>query len=175
MPIHHNISALLKFSHLWLVIAKLPAMFLLFRIISLSLSSRAIFVEAQRDKSQGNPHATRWVDCAQHVPESTAPTGGSLNSPTIDLRKLPSTLYCGRIDVLMDYSKPFCDNNKITLGLATYRPQKSRGLLFFCLGGTDPGLVTIWEAALNISDAFTGLLISNWLPWILEALLAPTN
>lgn len=108
----HSVSALLKFSHLWLIISKLPAKFLPFKILFLSLLSAASFVEAQPGESHGNPHAIRWVDCARHVPESTAPTGGSFNSSTVDLRKLPSTLHCGQIDVPMDYSKPFCDNNQ---------------------------------------------------------------
>lgn len=57
-----------------------------------------------------------------------------------------------------DYSKPFCNENKITLGLATYLPKHSKGPLFFCPGGTDPGVVTIWEVALNLTNAFSGLL-----------------
>lgn len=131
-------------------------MLLYLKIALLSLA--AVATEARQGKHHGDPHAIRWVDCAQHVPESTAPTGGSFNSSTVDLTKLPSSLHCGQIDVPMDYSKPFCDDNKITLGLATYRPPKPKGPLFFCPGGTDPGVVTIWEAALNISDALNGLL-----------------
>ena len=58
----------------------------------------------------------------------------------------------------MDYSKPYCDSNKITLGLAIYQPANSRGKpLFFSPGGTDPGVVVAWEAALNLTNAFSGL------------------
>jgi hypothetical protein len=133
-------------------------MFLLLKAVILSLSSAAVLADVRAGKQHGNPHSIRWVDCARNVPVSTTPTGGSFNASTVDLTKLPSTLHCGQIDVPMDYSKPFCDDNKITLGLAMYRPLKPKGPLFFCPGGTDPGAVTIWEAALNISNAFTGLL-----------------
>jgi len=94
------------------------------------------------------PPAIVWVDCAQFVPQSTS---------TVDLQNLPSTLHCGRLDVPMDYSKPFSDDNKITLGVATYRPANPKGPLFFSPGGTDPGVVVAWEVALNLTNAFCGV------------------
>ena len=103
------------------------------------------------------PPAIIWVDCAQFVPQSTAPSGGSFNASTVDLQNLPSTLHCGRLDVPMDYSKPFSDDNKITLGVATYRPANPKGPLFFSPGGTDPGVVVAWEVALNLTNAFCGV------------------
>jgi hypothetical protein len=99
----------------------------------------------------------KWVDCAQNVPESTVPAG-SFNASIIDLKSLPSTLHCGRLDVPMDYSKPMCEGNTITLGVAMYKPKKSKGPLFFNPGGTDAGVIVAWEVALNITNAFSGLM-----------------
>jgi hypothetical protein len=132
-------------------------MFIAIAISFLCLPTATIFAEAPPSKYPGDPHGIRWVDCAHYVPQSTAPEG-SFNASTVDLNKLPSTLHCGQIDVPMDYSKPFCDDNKITLGLATYRPSNPKGPLFFCPGGTDPGVVVAWEVALNLTNAFSELL-----------------
>jgi hypothetical protein len=82
----------------------------------------------------GHPHAIKWTDCAQNVPFSTVGTGGSFNASTVDSMSLPPELLRGRLDVPMDYSKPFCNENRITLGLAAYRPTNSKGPLFFCPG-----------------------------------------
>lgn len=127
------------------------------KTLFLSFLSGVVFTDARPSKFHRDPHSIRWVDCAQNVPESTAPTGGSFNASTVNLKNLPSTLHCGEIEVPMDYSKPFCDDNKITLGMATYRPSKPKGPLFFCPGGTDPGVVVAWEVALNLTNAFSGL------------------
>ncbi|TVY92660.1 putative hydrolase [Lachnellula willkommii] len=96
----------------------------------------------------------RWTDCAKNVPESDI----TFNSSTVDLSSLPSTLHCGELDVPMDYSKPFCETNKITLGLAMVRPAHPKGGLFFNPGGSDAGVVVAWEVALNLTNAFDGLL-----------------
>ncbi|KAE8449055.1 hypothetical protein EG329_008643 [Mollisiaceae sp. DMI_Dod_QoI] len=98
----------------------------------------------------------RWLDCAETVPGPT--TSDTFNASAIDLMKLPSTLHCGQLDVPMDYSKPFCESNMITLGLAMYRPVNPKGVLFFNPGGTDAGVVIAWEVALNITQVFEGLL-----------------
>ena len=68
----------------------------------------------------------RWVDCAKNVPQSSQ----SFNTSLIDLTNLPSNLRCGQIDVPMDYSKPFCSTNMITLGLGMHRPSKPKGAVF---------------------------------------------
>ncbi|KAF4637604.1 hypothetical protein G7Y89_g477 [Cudoniella acicularis] len=102
------------------------------------------------------PGIIRWTDCAKSVPELT--TSGTLNTSAIDLTMLPPTLHCGQLDVPMDYSKPFCETNMITLGLAMYRPVNPKGVLFFNPGGTDAGVVVAWEVALNVTQAFDGLL-----------------
>jgi len=68
----------------------------------------------------------RWVDCAKNVPQSSQ----YFNTSLIDLTNLLSTLRCGQIDVPMDYSKPFCSTNMITLGLGMHRPSKPKGALF---------------------------------------------
>jgi hypothetical protein len=130
-------------------------MFLSAEALLLCLSSETVLARAS--KYPGDPHAIRWVDCAQNVPQSTAPDG-SFNASTVDLNHLPSSLHCGQLDVLMEYTKPFCDDNKITLDMATYRAAKAKDPLFFCLGGTDPGVVVAWEVALNRTNAFDGLL-----------------
>ena len=132
-------------------------MFISFQEIFLSILYAVVFTDARSSINQGNQHTIRWVDCAQNVPQSTTPGGGSFDASTVDLQNLPSTLHCGRLDVPMDYSKPFCDENKITLGVATFRPVKPRGPLFFCPGGTDPGIVVAWEVSLNLTNAFSGL------------------
>lgn len=67
----------------------------------------------------------KWTDCSKNVPEPEL-----LDPGTIDLKNIPSTLHCGEIDVLMDYSKPMCEGNQITLGLAMHRPKDPKGLLF---------------------------------------------
>ncbi|KAF2474348.1 alpha/beta-hydrolase, partial [Lindgomyces ingoldianus] len=95
----------------------------------------------------------RWVDCSKNVPESSS----TFNASTIDLTSLPPNLHCGRLDVPMDYSKPFCDGNKITLGLAMVRPANPKGALFFNPGGSDAGVVVAWDVALNLTHAFDGL------------------
>ena len=51
-----------------------------------------------------------------------------------------------------------CEQNKITLGLAMYRPVKPKGVLFYNPGGTDPAAVVAWQQALEQIDTFDGLL-----------------
>jgi hypothetical protein len=63
-------------------------------------------------------NSIQWVDCASNIPESLK--GADLP------KTLPSTLHCGRLDVPMDYAKPFSADNKITLGFSMYRPDKPR-------------------------------------------------
>ncbi|KIW91189.1 uncharacterized protein Z519_08084 [Cladophialophora bantiana CBS 173.52] len=91
-----------------------------------------------------------WTDCRQHVPPRTV-----FDSTGVDLQDLPSTLKCGQIVVPMDYSRPLSESNNITLGLAMYRPIQPKGIIFFCPGGSDNGVVYAWNAALNITSPFT--------------------
>jgi hypothetical protein len=63
----------------------------------------------------------QWVDCESNVPQPLQDT----ELP----KELPSTLRCGRLDVPMDYSKPFSIDNKITLGFSMYRPDNPQGLV----------------------------------------------
>lgn len=74
------------------------------------------------------PPKIRWINCADAVPGPT--TTASLNISAIDLTNLPSTLHCGLLDVPMDYSKPMCETNMVTLGLAMHRPVNPKGALF---------------------------------------------
>lgn len=86
-----------------------------------------------------------WVDCSKHVP----PPATFFNATGVDLKSLPPTLHCGRLEVPMDYSKPISASNNITLGLAMYRPKNPKGVIFFCPGGTDAGVAAAWRVALN--------------------------
>lgn len=86
-----------------------------------------------------------WVDCSKHVPTPAT----YFNATGVDLKALPPTLHCGRIEVPMDYSKPISASNNITLGLAMYRPKNPKGVIFFCPGGTDAGVAAAWRVALN--------------------------
>lgn len=75
----------------------------------------------------------QWVDCSLNVPQ---PLQLALNITTWDtdsnpdLPPLPSSLKCGRIDVPMDYTQAFDDNNKIIVGFAVYRPVQPSGVVF---------------------------------------------
>lgn len=75
----------------------------------------------------------QWVNCSLNVPQ---PLQLALNITTWDtnsnpdLPPLPSSLKCGRIDVPMDYTQAFDDNNKITVGFAVYRPVHPKGVIF---------------------------------------------
>ncbi|KAJ7142072.1 Alpha/Beta hydrolase protein [Mycena crocata] len=102
--------------------------------------------------------ALRWVDCATHVPQ---PVQAALNltTPTFP-GALPPTLFCGEMDVPMDYAKPRAPDNQITVGFAMNRPKNPAGLLVFHAGG--PGIDAVsqaWANALNTSTAaaFAGL------------------
>ncbi|KAJ6617292.1 hypothetical protein B0H10DRAFT_2034233 [Mycena sp. CBHHK59/15] len=105
----------------------------------------------------------RWVDCHENVPQPIESalnvTGTSFNGT------LPSTLFCGEMDVPMDYTKPFdAATNNITIGFAMNRPVKSSGLIIYTTtffefliyditGG--PGLDAAsqaWANALNLSS-----------------------
>lgn len=100
----------------------------------------------------------QWIDCSKNVPDPMT----NLDTTGVNLSSLPSELRCGQIVVPMDYSKPLNVSNNITLGLAMYRPAKPKGALFFCPGGTDPGVAAAWRIALNQTNDFlpdfTGLL-----------------
>jgi len=70
------------------------------------------------------PHID-WLDCHNAVPPVLP-----LQFPTANISALPSTLHCGQIEVPMDYSRPISAENSITVGLAMYRPENPKGLLF---------------------------------------------
>ncbi|KAJ7635317.1 hypothetical protein FB45DRAFT_911269 [Roridomyces roridus] len=94
----------------------------------------------------------RWVDCHENVPQ---PLQSTLNvTGTSFAGTLPKTLFCGEIDVPMDYTRPFDSaTNNITVGFAMNRPRDPAGLLLYHAGG--PGLDAAseaWFTALNISS-----------------------
>lgn len=99
------------------------------------------------------PHI-KWVNCSDHVPD----VPGALDLSDVNLAALPSTLWCGRIEVPMDYSKPISESNSITLGLAMHRPAKPKGAIFHNPGGTDATAVIAWQVALGQTEEWDGLL-----------------
>lgn len=90
------------------------------------VSLLATILVASRPTHPLHQNTIRWIDCSKNVPESSS----TFNASTINITSLPPTLHCGQLDVPMDYSKPFCDGNKITLGLAMVRPSNPKGALF---------------------------------------------
>ncbi|KAJ7304764.1 hypothetical protein DFH08DRAFT_617132, partial [Mycena albidolilacea] len=100
----------------------------------------------------------RWVDCHDKVPELLVP---ELNlTDTTFPGNLPSNLFCGEMDVPIDYTKPFdTATNNITIGFVMNRPPKTAsGLIFYHAGGPgENAAAQAWANALNISSAFFGL------------------
>lgn len=76
----------------------------------------------------GFQSSIKWLNCSQTVPDAFALSGNPL--PNSVIANLPSSLHCGEIDVPMDYGKPICSENKITLSLAMLRPNKPKGVIF---------------------------------------------
>ncbi len=69
--------------------------------------------------------AIEWVDCHQYVPPPLFQ-----NFPDANVSVVPPTLHCGQLVVPMNYAQPMSETNNITLGLAMYRPQNPKGVLF---------------------------------------------
>lgn len=101
--------------------------------------------------ARDNAPSIHWINCSENVPSTLDTTG-------VNFLSLPSTLHCGQISVPLDYSKPLGVNNKVTLGMAMYRPEKPQGVIFYNAGGSDPNVVVAWQTALNQSQAFSNLL-----------------
>ncbi|KAJ7246158.1 hypothetical protein B0H12DRAFT_768573 [Mycena haematopus] len=99
----------------------------------------------------------RWVDCHDKVPE---PIESALNlTDTVFTGTLPANLFCGEMDVPMDYTKAFdAVHNNITIGFAMNRPaRRASGLIFYHAGPGENAAAQAWENALNLSSAFEGL------------------
>jgi hypothetical protein len=101
-----------------------------------------------------HPVAIRWVDCSNQIPD----VPGALDLTDVDLRKLPPTLHCGRLEVPMDYDRPLQAGNMIEIGIAMHRPSEPKGVIFYNPGGTDAGIVLAWQIALDQTKIFEGLL-----------------
>ncbi|KAJ7932817.1 Alpha/Beta hydrolase protein [Mycena leptocephala] len=126
-------------------------LFSFFATIFFNQFSSALYLPRQQQNG-----TLRWVDCTTHVPQ---PIQMALNITTFS-GPLPPTLFCGEMDVPMDYSKPIAADNQITVGFAMNRPKNPAGLLIFHAGG--PGVDAVsqaWANALNTSQAasFAGL------------------
>ncbi|KAJ7334923.1 Alpha/Beta hydrolase protein [Mycena albidolilacea] len=123
--------------------------FFLFSFLTTFLFNRlsfAMYLPRQQNQT------LRWVDCTTHVPQ---PIQAALNITTFS-SPLPPTLFCGEMDVPMDYAKPIAPDNQITVGFAMNRPKNPAGLLLFHAGG--PGIDAVsqaWANALNTSQAAT--------------------
>ncbi|KAJ7631585.1 hypothetical protein DFH06DRAFT_698107 [Mycena polygramma] len=129
-------------------------LFLLYPLfVFLASSTAAVIPRADRTNQ-----TIRWVDCHDKVPDGLQ---SALNvTGTTFTGTIPTGLFCGEMDVPMDYTKPFdATSNNITIGFAMNRPAgQSSGLIFHHAGG--PGLNAItqaWQNAFNLSTAFEGL------------------
>ncbi|KAJ7867867.1 hypothetical protein B0H13DRAFT_2351749 [Mycena leptocephala] len=73
--------------------------------------------------AQCKAQTIRWVDCHDKVPD---PVASALNATGgIFTGNIPANLFCGEMDVPMDYTKPFdAVKNNITIGFAMNRPAK---------------------------------------------------
>ncbi|KAJ6473302.1 Alpha/Beta hydrolase protein [Mycena vulgaris] len=128
----------------------LPLSFLLLGMIS--TAAAAVVVPCQDTTAQRQNQTIRWVDCHENVPQ---PIASALNlTGTIFNGSLPSTLFCGEMDVPMDYTKPFdAATNNITIGFAMNRPNSSSGLIMYHAGGPGESAVSrAWANALNLSS-----------------------
>ncbi|KAJ7635312.1 hypothetical protein FB45DRAFT_865844 [Roridomyces roridus] len=114
---------------------------------------RTSLVAYKANPRPGRQNGTiRWVDCHENVSQ---PLQSTLNvTGTSFAGTLPKTLFCGEIDVPMDYTRPFDSaTNNITVGFAMNRPRNPAELLLYHAGG--PGLDAAseaWFTALNISS-----------------------
>ncbi|KAJ7513156.1 Alpha/Beta hydrolase protein [Mycena galericulata] len=135
---------------------------LAFTPVSLAILRLAHFASAATIVHHQRQNQTiRWVDCHENVPQ---PVESVLNvtAGTSFNGNLPSTLFCGEMDVPMDYTKPFdSSTNNITIGFAMNRPQNPKGVVLYHAGG--PGLDAAsqaWFTALNLSagEPFNELL-----------------
>ncbi|KAJ7631580.1 hypothetical protein DFH06DRAFT_1479849 [Mycena polygramma] len=100
----------------------------------------------------------RWIDCHDKVPDGLQ-SGLNVTGATFT-GTIPAGLFCGEMDVPMDYTKPFdAATNNITIGLAMNRPAgQSSGLIFYHVGGPgENAAVQAWQNAFNLSTAFQGL------------------
>ncbi|KAJ7702230.1 Alpha/Beta hydrolase protein [Mycena rosella] len=108
----------------------------------------------QKPQPQNHQNNTiRWLDCHDRIP---AVVQAEFNVTTST--PLPPSLFCGEMDVPMDYSKPHASDNNITIGIAMNRPKKSDGVIIFHAGG--PGIdagTQAWANAFNFSQEFAGL------------------
>ena len=92
-------------------------------MLTFAISSLTVFCTFFAIAHSINSSNITWVDCSQNVPNIFDSTG-------VDLANLPPTLHCGQIEVPLDYAKPLGVSNKIILGLAMYRPERPKGVIF---------------------------------------------
>ncbi|KAK7043406.1 Alpha/Beta hydrolase protein [Favolaschia claudopus] len=130
---------------------------LLLQHLGASSYAASIASPACQDKGRTN-QTIRWVDCHDRVPEPIEPVLNITGSTFVG--DLPPNLFCGEMDVPMDYSKPFnAKHNNITIGFAMTRPSKrASGLVIYHAGGPgENAAAQIWASALNLSASFEGL------------------
>jgi hypothetical protein len=96
----------------------------MFSVVSVLVCFVLALAHAQRGGShRSHESRIRWIDCRDQVPFT-------LDLEGIDMKNLPGALHCGELVVPMDHAKPICAENNITLGLAMYRPEKPKGVVF---------------------------------------------
>ncbi|KAF7362951.1 hypothetical protein MVEN_00646400 [Mycena venus] len=132
-------------SSLSLGIGLLPLLVLL----ALTAGTAASTISSTQRKAQ----TIRWVDCHDKVPD---PVASALNATGgIFTGNIPANLFCGEMDVPMDYTKPFdAVKNNITIGFAMNRPAKrASGLILHHAGGPgENAAAQAWANAFNISS-----------------------
>ncbi|KAJ7491237.1 Alpha/Beta hydrolase protein [Mycena latifolia] len=127
-------------------------------LLSLIAASSSRSVPVQQHKQQQQQHdkhqTIRWLDCHERIP---APFQAAVNITSST--PLPSSLFCGELDVPMDYTKPFDDcDNKITVGFAMIRPENPEGVILYHAGGPgEDAALEAWANVFNLSETFTGL------------------
>ncbi|KAJ7779885.1 hypothetical protein B0H16DRAFT_1878507, partial [Mycena metata] len=130
-------------------------------LVALQACKPAIAAAVTSHKN-GTNQTIRWVDCHNTVPEPIA-FGLNLTGTTFN-GTLPRTLFCGELDVPLDYAKAFdAATNKITIGFAMNRSKRSSGLILYHAGG--PGLDAAsqaWANALNLSSGTPFALLHNF-------------
>ena len=90
-------------------------------ILSLAITASAISTHNHRQQIE-------WLDCLDNVPLYFAENGIEITDS--QLQSLPPTLHCGHLVVPMDYSKPLCEDNNITLSIAMHRPENPKSVIF---------------------------------------------
>ncbi|KAJ6455910.1 hypothetical protein C8R47DRAFT_996593 [Mycena vitilis] len=138
-----------------------PQILLLPLVLSLiECTTAAVVTPTAADHRPDRTNRTiRWVDCHDKVPNGLQSALNVTDDGTFT-GTIPAGLFCGEMDVPMDYTKPFhTKTNNITIGFAMNRPAaQSSGLILYHAGGPgENAAAQAWETAFSLSTAFEGL------------------